>query len=213
MNSCKMCGSNINKIKDSQFDFTYDYCPNCHFISKNFVLNSVLEKKEYQRHNNSIDNLDYVNYFTSLIDNYFLKYLDKNTNILDYGSGPYPILKEILHRDYDISIYNYDLYFNDIEFDKLKYSTIITTEVIEHIKNPLKTLDKLISILEDNGVLIIMTLFHNNNLEVFNDWWYRRDPTHISFFDKHTFLMYINAHSSIRLEFTDNKRIIILRKV
>jgi hypothetical protein len=40
--------------------------------------------------------------------------------------------------------------------------------------------------LEDNGILAIMTSFLSN-IEDFENWYYRRDPTHVVFYSEKTF--------------------------
>jgi hypothetical protein len=42
------------------------------------------------------------------------------------------------------------------------------------------------SMLEDNGILAIMTSFLSN-IEDFENWYYRRDPTHVVFYSQETF--------------------------
>ncbi len=211
MSNCQICNGDTIVWNDAQFDFTYDYCKQCHFIKKSVVLEPSAEKEEYMRHNNTIENESYVNYFKGLIDSCFIKYC-QNKTVLDMGSGPYPILKEILLRDYQITIDDYDLYFNpNEEVFKNKYDTIITTEVIEHVDQPLKFVESLLDLLNHGGHLVIMTLFHHQDQAIFDDWWYRRDPTHIGFFDLETF-NHIAAKYDLKIVETDNKRLIVLQK-
>jgi hypothetical protein len=42
------------------------------------------------------------------------------------------------------------------------------------------------SMLEENGILAIMTSFLSN-IEDFENWYYRRDPTHVVFYSQETF--------------------------
>ncbi len=212
MHSCLVCGKEVSSFQDMQFDYNYHYCAHCHFIKKNNKLTPELEKLEYKRHNNTLANASYVNYWHGLINDYFLNYLTVQSRVLDYGSGLFPILQAILARDYHMDIDIYDLYFaTSSEYKKKEYDVIFITEVIEHLDDPIPVLKHLIDLLVTNGRLIVMTLFHSNDEQQFNQWWYRRDPTHISFFDYHTFII-IAKQLNVEIEFSDDKRLIVLNK-
>jgi 2-polyprenyl-3-methyl-5-hydroxy-6-metoxy-1,4-benzoquinol methylase len=102
------------------------------------------------------------------------------------------------------------------------YDLITCTEVLEHLKDPLETLRMLKDRLNPGGILAVMTLFHPvydisstpDPLpceKVFKAWWYRRDPTHISFFRPETFY-----HAARLLDMTilimDEKNTVSYRK-
>jgi cyclopropane fatty-acyl-phospholipid synthase-like methyltransferase len=67
------------------------------------------------------------------------------------------------------------------------YDGITSTEVFEHLWKPVDALQKLKSILKKDGILAIMTLFHPKNQDIFFDWFYIRDPSHVTFFTPKTF--------------------------
>ena len=113
--------------------------------------------------------------------------LDIKRNILEFGSGPYPALKILLgERGYNV--FDFDpFYNNNDDYKNRKYQLITTTEVVEHFTNPLKEFSHLFDLLEEDGYLVIMTRFRTMDIEEFLKWWYRRDLTHISFFNLKTF--------------------------
>ncbi|HHD84192.1 MAG TPA: class I SAM-dependent methyltransferase, partial [Campylobacteraceae bacterium] len=67
---------------------------------------------------------------------------------------------------------------------KKRYDFITSTEVIEHLHDPMGELTRLWTLLKPDGVLGIMTAFR---VEDFADWYYKRDLTHIRFFTPKTF--------------------------
>ncbi|MDO9629062.1 MAG: class I SAM-dependent methyltransferase, partial [Acholeplasmataceae bacterium] len=90
---------------------------------------------------------------------------------------------KILSNDYffEVDIYDYFYAPNKVYLQK-KYDLITSTEVVEHLKNPLKTFELFHDLLNKNGILSILTLFHPNNREEFFKWHYIRDITHLCFF-------------------------------
>ena len=203
---CKICGSltkniTINKIK-------YEFCESCGFLAKTeeFVL---LPKDEYERylyHNNS-DNEGYVKYQ----ENFFNEIRDfLGQKVLDYGCGANHILADILFKNNYNPMY-YDLYFYPNEdYEKHHYDAIILEEVIEHLNQPMDVLSKLISLLNENGKLIIRTNLIPENVFV-GKWWYLRDATHISFFDIKTFEIICNL-LPISIIYCNDKDLIIFEK-
>ncbi len=115
----------------------------------------------------------------------FLDYSIENLHVksvLDFGSGPTPVLAELLKKR-GLRVEYFDKFYQPNEIYKnKKYDLIASTEVFEHLENPKKILKFLTSHLEPDGIIAIMTLFHSNKIDDFLKWWYRRDPTHITFF-------------------------------
>jgi len=129
---------------------------------------------------------------------------------LDFGCGPEPVLKVLLNR-LGIEVDIFDCYFFPQKtFLNKRYDLITCTEVFEHLKNPLETLILLESLLNEDGVLAVTTLFHTTSND-FSKWWYRRDSTHICFYSPHTF-KWIEEHFNFTIEVMDNSSICVLRK-
>ena len=202
---CKICGFNTEKFNHK--GITYEKCLNCMFIAKS-EINMVDSKTEYERylkHTND-NNASYVEYQKKF---YFeiKQFLGKKS--LDFGCGNNHILSTILNEEkYDNDYYDLFFYPKKVYLDN-KYDSIILEEVIEHLKNPLNTLIELKACLNDNGVLIIKTEFIKND---FINWWYIRDITHISFFNKRTFEI-ISELLGLSIIYCNEKNLIILKKV
>jgi hypothetical protein len=61
-----------------------------------------------------------------------------------------------------------------------------TTEVAEHFHHPAREFSRLAGMLRPGGWLAVMTTLLSNDV-VFEDWYYRRDPTHVVFYRRETF--------------------------
>lgn len=186
---CKICSKSVRAIYDEQYSHNYYHCNNCDFIflDENQIIPPEQEKKEYSFHQNSFENKGYVNMFREFIENAIRPYKAEIKTALDFGSGPGPVLAELLRREgFKTDIY--DKHFSpEKTYQNKKYDLITATEVFEHLKYPLATLKLLKSLLSPHGILAIMTLFHPNNVKEFKQWWYRRDSTHIAFYTPKTF--------------------------
>lgn len=183
---CIICGSKTKSFEHPKFDMLFHACQTCEAIfkdDKNHVSKDV-EKHIYDLHQNSFENIGYVNFLTNFIESAVIPFLPKGViKALDYGSGPKPILAQILNETFDIKTDIYDLYYANTPIDSnQRYDLITLTEVIEHIKDPIGMLSSLKKHLKPNGILAIMTLFYPKDQKTFFDWFYIRDQTHIVFY-------------------------------
>ena len=209
--SCKICKTNVKIIHDNQYDQDYYHCANCEFISldEKKLITPAQEKKEYAFHENSFENEGYVNMFRKFIDKAIRPYKSKIKTALDFGSGPGPVLAELLRQEgFKTNIYDKHFAPEKVYLNK-KYDLITATEVFEHLTDPLATLKLLKSLLNKNGIIAIMTLFHQNNEEHFKKWWYRRDITHISFFTPKTF-KYMASLLGMKILMEDGERVCVV---
>ncbi len=110
--------------------------------------------------------------------------------------------------DHEMAIYD-SFYATDESVWDIKYDFITVTEVVEHLHHPGEVLDRLWSCLKPGGNLGVMTKLVLNR-EVFADWHYKMDPTHVSFFSVNTFT-WLGKHWFTKAEFVDND-VILLRK-
>jgi len=119
------------------------------------------------------------------------KICPRTSTVLDYGCGYEPVLKVLLERE-GYQAYAYDPNFLPKEDSLKEYNLIISTETFEHFKKPREELIRLIPKISNGGYLAIMTRFYPEKknalcLETFSKWYYKRDPTHVSFYSQKTF--------------------------
>ena len=67
-----------------------------------------------------------------------------------------------------------------------KYDFISCSETVEHFHNPFGEFTKFNELLNNNGTIGIMTNFHSEQ-DIFENWYYIKDPTHVVFYNKKTF--------------------------
>ncbi len=210
---CSFCKQPMVAWYDQQFKVTYHHCPTCGFIQLDPAdrVEAADEFAQYELHENSIEDEGYVDFLNRAIDGGIGKFMDGG-RLLDFGSGPEPVLAELLRRrGYEVTLY--DLFYHDVPsaFEKT-YAGIVTTEVVEHLADPPAVFKRLAACLDKGGYLSLMTLFAPEERDVFLDWHYRRDPTHIAFYTPETF-RYFESLYGLRLIDHDGKRVATFRRV
>ncbi len=212
MSKCLICNSETSFLTDPQIKATYAVCESCGFIYKKKEHHVTLEaeKAKYDLHHNSFESEGYVNIFKALINDY-IKPLKITKKVLEYGSGPGPVLKELLLRE-NYQVTDYDPFFNNnLDYLNSQYQLITSTEVVEHFKNPMQEFTKLANLLIPGGYLVIMTNLRTMALPEFLTWWYKRDITHISFYTLES-LAIIAKKNNLKIIETNNKKIIVFQK-
>ena len=160
----------------------YFRCKTCQglFTDPKSRLSPEKEKERYSLHNNDVDDPEYRKFLSKLYDP-LIKKLKKESRGLDYGCGPGPALASML-REEGFSVDIYDPYFfPDESYRDKVYDFITCTEAAEHFYEPQKEFNKLDQVLADKGILGVMTNFYEDTIN-FEDWYYRKDPTHVVFY-------------------------------
>ncbi len=204
--NCTLCGSTLIKKKDAYY---YD-CDICKAIVKDeiYYLIADEEKARYETHNNDVNDIRYQN-FTSPITNYVIENFLPEHKGLDFGSGTGPVISSMLmKKNYDII--QYDPFFApDQNVLNNRFDYIVSCEVFEHFYNPKTEIDRLTSLLKKNGMLLIMTMLYNDQID-FKTWHYRKDPTHVFIYRKETVEYIANEKKLEIVILTD--RFIVLKK-
>ena len=208
--NCPLCDTkavfflNVNSIE-------FWKCEICGLIYKdpNSRLSADNEKSRYLFHQNSIQDRGNIVFLNKLIVP-LLNFIQVYDSGLDFGCGHTPVLSEILkNRSFNCDFYD-PFFFPDTYFSK-KYDFVVSTETFEHFFSPKKELSLISSILKTNGILGIMTELYDQ-ISNFQNWYYHKDPTHVCFFGNKT-MKFICKIYGYKIEYTDNKRVIILRKI
>ncbi len=184
MEKCTLCYSNDTEEYYAGKSRKYFFCLKCSFVfvPDVFLLPSGAEKKLYDNHENSPDDLVYQEYLKQIM-NPVLDHILTGAKGLDFGSGPGPTLHLMFReRGFETDIYD-AFYAPDESVFQKSYDFITVCEVVEHFFEPRMELDRLFSMLNTNGVLAIKTqmLPHKDD---FSTWYYKRDRTHVGFFSE-----------------------------
>ncbi len=213
MKQCKICQGMTSKMEDQKKSLCYYRCHHCGFIYLDDVhlIDEPSEKKHYEQHNNSFESLGYVKMFEDFIDVAVVPYEKNIKRVMDFGCGRGPVLAELLRRR-GMEVDKYDLYFYPEKvYEGKAYELIVSTEVFEHLQEPLKILKLLSDHTVTNGYIVLMTRFPPQEDEAFIGWWYRRDVTHISFFTPKSFEV-MAEKTGLKMIKTLNGNIVIFQK-
>ena len=211
---CKICNNTVSPIEDKKKSLCYYRCSSCGFISLDDAqrVNEIREKKQYDQHNNSLENEGYVAMFEEFIDLSIAPYIKNIQTALDFGSGPTPVFSELLKRR-GLEVDIYDLFYAPKKvYETKSYDLITSTEVFEHLSKPLEILELLTKHLNTQGYIVLMTKFPPKDDDAFLKWWYRRDPTHISFFTPKSFEI-MAEKVGLKLLKTMNSNIAVFQKI
>ena len=214
MKICKICQDSTTAITDTKTQKIYHKCLSCEYIhlDDKFYIDESTEKKHYDKHHNNFESLGYVKMFDDLIDDFVEPYIDDISEALDFGCGEGEVLPILLERR-NIKCDRYDLfYFPEKVYKDKEYGLITSTEVFEHLSEPIEMLKELLSHVKENGFLLLMSAFHPNNDEKFLKWWYIRDITHIGFFNIKTF-EYIADELGMKILKHNSKNTILFQKL
>jgi predicted TPR repeat methyltransferase len=214
MSRCKICDATTRTIRDEKKELSYYRCESCGFVylDDKYIVDSEREKDQYEMHQNSFESLGYVKMFEDFITEAIIPYEEHIETALEFGCGSGPVLAELLRRR-GMEVDQYDLYFFPHKvYEGKKYDLITSTEVFEHLQNPIAILETLVEHTQDNGYIALMTRFPSAEDKIFLDWWYRRDVTHISFFTPQSFEI-MAQKTGLKMLQTINDNIVVFQKV
>jgi hypothetical protein len=204
----------INQMKFHQ-------CDQCGLVFKDelHLIDSNKELARYLEHNNEVEDVGYQNYFIQSIEQNIKPFINfKDYHILDFGSGPNPVLQHVFNNQYGVEISIFDKYFaNDSKVLENTYDLITCIEVIEHIFDVRQIFNLFDRLLNKQGYLFIMTNFTtvdfktNYETDTFSKWFYIRDITHMVFFSLKTFEFFASLYN-YKIIHTNNKNAILFKK-
>jgi SAM-dependent methyltransferase len=169
------------------------------------------QKARYDLHENREDDPDYRAYFARFLDWVFDR-IQVRGRALDFGSGASALLAKMLTESGFDAADRYDpIYHPDSAFMSQRYDLIVSVEVFEHLSDPIGTLELLTKRLHPGGHIAIRTEFAPTSDEAFIGWYYRLDPTHITFFTPETFA-YMAQRLGLSLVAEDGHNKVLLQK-
>lgn len=197
MMSCPLC--HARQTRDYAFvdGEKYYRCSDCAlvFLSPQQLPSKQTEKALYDQHRNDPADDGYRT-FLSQVSVPLTAQLPPGASGLDYGCGPGPALVAMM-RERGFSCEGYDpIYACDTQLLEGRYDFVTCTEVVEHFHHPGRDFDTLVTLLNPGGWLAIMTRWLTDDVD-FQRWHYRRDPTHVCFYNRDTF-EWIARHHGLR---------------
>lgn len=209
MTACRLCHHDALPFVHVD-GIAYFSCPSCglRFMDAAHLPTPDREKNHYNSHENHIDDDGYRAFLSRLADP-LMAMLSRPSTILDFGAGPGPALAAMMtEHGHDISIYD-PFYHDDRSLLDRSYDVVTATEVIEHFHDPRAMFDRLHHLVNDGGILAVMTMVQDDDA-AFATWHYRRDPTHVAFYRIETF-EWIAAHYGYTLA-TPHKNVAFFQK-
>lgn len=204
---CPLClGASLDEVPN---DKNYLFCPQCYLIHLQPVLRKdpKTEKDRYLKHQNDITNVNYVSFLMQGFEA-LEPHISEKMKGLDFGCGPNTVLSQLLHQK-GYSCDYYDPFFHP-NIPGKDYDYILAVECFEHFYYPLKEIKTLNKLLKDAGSICIMTE-RWTGFKQFNDWYYKRDYTHVCFYHDNTFNFICKTYG-FQLIDKDDKRIVVLQK-
>jgi SAM-dependent methyltransferase len=185
MPRCPLCGT----ITDTSFfedrARRYFRCASCDlvFLHADDRPLPLDETVRYLAHRNDPADAGYVQFLRTLADPVCLA-VPVGAHGLDVGCGPTHVLAELLSATGRPTAHYDPLFFPDDALLATVYDFVTCCEVAEHAHDPAALFARLGSMLRPGGVLAVMTQFHG--AVPFDQWWYRRDSTHVCFYSADT---------------------------
>ncbi|MDX6770932.1 MAG: class I SAM-dependent methyltransferase [Elusimicrobiota bacterium] len=167
------------------------------FVPPERHLTPQAERARYAEHRNDPGDAGYRAFLDRLLVPLAAR-LSPGAEGLDFGCGPGPTASVML-GERGFVVRDWDPFFHPDEQALARtYDFIVCTEVLEHLRRPAQTLERLDGLLRPGGVLGVMTLLLQDD-DAFATWWYAKDPTHIAFYKEET-LRWVAASRGWTLE-------------
>ena len=208
--SCRLCGATVAQWVRDETGRGYERCPQCDALqlASPYLPSPAEERSRYLLHDNDADNADYRRYVHRYVASSVLPYLPAGADVLDFGSGPTPMLSMLLSEE-GISARSFDPFFaadRECLEGKSRYDAIVALEVLEHLHDPAREVRRMIGLLKASGLLMVRTgVFRPregaddaSERERFLQWWYRRDATHVWFLTPAT-IRWLEEYHALRL--------------
>lgn len=205
-NNCPLCScdSALHFFYQEKLERDFYKCQQCDlvFVDRAQLISIEDEIARYDLHDNSKRSKGYEKFLLRLVEP-IEKYLSpESSHGLDYGEGPYPMLRELLNEHGFESVSGFDPIFNKVNPSiSGPYDFISCCEVIEHMSKPSIDINRMISLLKKEGLLVISTGVLSKEIN-FRAWHYISDVTHINIFSDKTFTYIEKAYG---LELIESK--------
>ncbi len=199
-------------------------CPVCgmRFVPPSCHVSRDEEETRYRLHRNTIEDAGYVRFLSAAVEA-LKRWLpcrsalpgarqdmpeEGRPAVLDYGSGPGPVLVELLRRaGYDAA--GYDPFFSRFGETGRTWDAVVSTEVFEHFREPAGEIGRIVRLIRPGGLLVVMTSFYSG--QDLASWHYSLDTTHVCFYSASTFEYMAHIWRFKMLE-TNGNNVVVLRR-
>jgi 2-polyprenyl-3-methyl-5-hydroxy-6-metoxy-1,4-benzoquinol methylase len=227
-NSMTLYFENCSDINFSMTNSSFNWykCENCKLlsISKNSLVDENIEEyyKEYDPHNHGVKKLSK---FSNSSINKVIKDLKNNKSesseftLLDVGCGAGNLLfnvkshfknSKLYGLDYNINSVSQNLKGLDIEIYKgglndlngeLKFDFIVSSQLLEHVDNPVDYINFLKKHLKNNGIAYIdIPYYGSKSFKLFKNYWVHLDtPRHRNLFEIETLVNLFSDYDLIQI--------------
>jgi hypothetical protein len=185
--ACRLCMSDV--VREFWRDDRREYlrCDVCGlvFVPSRHFLSADAEKRRYDLHRNDPADGGYRRFLLRLFTPLHQCLAPASVG-LDFGSGPEPLLSRMF-AEAGHAMKRFDRFYEPSPAVlEQRYDFITASEVVEHLQEPARELDRLWGCLKPGGRLGIMTqpVVERN---AFPQWHYKNDLTHVCFFSPLTF--------------------------
>ncbi|WP_232802403.1 class I SAM-dependent methyltransferase [Alloalcanivorax mobilis] len=185
--ACRLCGHRDCAAFASVGERHYWRCPHCSltFLGAAQLPDRQAEKQQYDLHENHPDDPGYRRFLDQLARPLGER-LTRGAQGLDFGCGPGPALARLMaERGFATRVYD-PLYADDQRVLRQRYDFVTCTEVLEHLHWPEREWATFARLVRPGGWLGLMTRWLIDDAH-FPHWHYRRDPTHVCFWQPRTF--------------------------
>lgn len=183
---CPVCRAKLTDPLQHVAPYDYWKCANCWsiFVQPDQRPSAQAEASHYALHDNRVDDPRYRRFLSRLADP-LLARLAPDSHGLDFGCGPGPALAHMLREaGQRVTVYDPLFFPNEVALEG-RYDFIVLSEVAEHLHDPAGVFERLFGLLRPHGILAVMTGFPPP-ISAFATWHYRRDPTHVVFYQPST---------------------------
>lgn len=209
---CPLCGQWDAAFFCADKRRQYFRCSRCElvFADRATLLSAEEELAQYKLHQNNLADEGYRRFLQRLASPLLAVLPAKPLKGLDFGCGPGPLLALMLaEAGHQMAVWD-PFFANEPSVLKQQYDFISCSEAIEHFVRPADEWMQWLSLLAPKGILAIMTKRYSSQA-AFQQWHYKNDPTHVSFFSANTFV-YLAQRDGFNVEFPADDVVILQRK-
>ncbi len=182
---CRICSTLSNEFWSDHRAFYK--CPECRLIFTLDIPEKAREEAHYKKQWETTDPGFWQGQVGAMLD--YVQHYNVGENILDFGSGSGEATRELQRRGFQVTPLEPMIhgYLKDQSYPE-PFDLVVGIEVIEHLPDIWGELKEIEKVLVPGGILFFSTLFTNafidtpQEVESFKTWWYKDDPTHLSFF-------------------------------